>query len=131
MKQPAVLPALAGTQAAFADSYESVVLTTGRRDRLDAATVAMAGDSEFTPGVRRLSCLRGISTLTAFCLDVEVIFEHNWDRFTGAGIGAYVALVSSEHSFGASRSQGGITKTGNGPVRRLLVEAAWHHRQPY
>ncbi len=128
LKQPAVLPALAGTQAAFADAYESAVLAAGRRDRLDAAIVAMACDSEFTPVVRRLSCLRGISTLTAFCLAVEI---GDWDRFTGAGIGAYVGLVPSEHSSGASRSQGGITKTGNGHVRRLLVEAAWHHRQPY
>ena len=27
--------------------------------------------------------------------------------------------------------QGSITKTGNGHVRRLLVEAAWHHRPRY
>jgi len=26
---------------------------------------------------------------------------------------------------------GGITKTGNTHARRLLIEAAWHHRQPY
>ena len=26
---------------------------------------------------------------------------------------------------------GPITKTGNGHVRRLLVEAAWHHRPAY
>jgi hypothetical protein len=27
--------------------------------------------------------------------------------------------------------QGSITKTGNGHARRLLVEAAWHHRARY
>src|SRR4029077_17059906 len=26
---------------------------------------------------------------------------------------------------------GRVTKTGNGHARRLLVEAAWHHRSPY
>ena len=88
----------------------------------------MAADGEFTPVVRRLSCLRGISTLTAFSLAVEI---GDWDRFTGAGIGAYLGLVPSEHSSGATRSQGPITKTGNAHVRRLLVEAAWHHRKPY
>ena len=31
-------------------------------------------------------------------------------------------------SSGDSRVQGGVTKTGNGHARRLLVEAAWHHR---
>ncbi len=119
---------LAGTQAAFQDAYETVVLATGRRDRLDVTIAEMAVDSQFTPVVRRLSCLRGISTLTAFSLAVEI---GDWDRFTGASIGAYLGLVPSEHSSGASRSQGSITKTGNGHARRLLVEAAWHHRRPY
>jgi transposase len=119
---------LAGTQAAFQDAYETVVLAAGRRDRLDSAIMAMAADGQFTAVVRRLSCLRGISTLTAFSLAVEI---GDWDRFTGAGIGAYLGLVPSEHSSGTSRSQGSITKTGNAHLRRLLVEAAWHHRKPY
>lgn len=50
---------------------------------------------------------------------------------TGRSIGAYLGLVPTEYSSGASRSQGPITKTGNGHARRLLIEAAWHHRQPY
>ena len=37
----------------------------------------------------------------------------------------------SEYSSGASRVQGSVTKTGNGHARRLLVEAAWHHRARY
>ncbi len=118
----------AGTRAAFEDAYEAQVLAAGRRDRLDEKITTLAVDGEFTPVVRRLSCLRGISTLTGFALAVEV---GDWDRFTGASIGAYLGLVPSEHSSGTSRSQGSITKTGNGHVRRLLVEAAWHHRKPY
>jgi hypothetical protein len=66
--------------------------------------------------------------LTALGLAVEI---GDWNRFTGNTIGAYLGLVPSEHSSGASRSQGGITKTGNTRARRLLVEAAWHHRRPY
>jgi hypothetical protein len=30
-----------------------------------------------------------------------------------------------------SGDQGGVTKTGNSHARRLLIEAAWHHRPPY
>src|SRR5665648_549090 len=41
----------------------------------------MATDSQFTPVVARLACLRGISTLTGFCLAVEIGV---WDRFTGS-----------------------------------------------
>ena len=113
---------------AFDADYEAVLLAAARRDRLDVAIEAIAADGEFTPVVRRLSCLRGVSTLTAFALAVEV---GGWDRFTGSTIGSYLALVPSEYSLGASRLQGAITKTGNTHARRLLVEAAWHHRKTY
>jgi cytosine/adenosine deaminase-related metal-dependent hydrolase len=55
----------------------------------------------------------------------------DWHRFTGNTIGSFVGLVPTEHSSGASRVQGSITKTGNTHARRLLVEAAWHHRPRY
>ena len=116
------------TQLAFDSDYDTVLSVTARRDRLDKAIVELAGDSEFTPVVRRLSCLRGISTLTAFALAVEI---GDWHRFTGNSIGSFVGLVPSEYSSGASRVQGSITKTGNTHARRLLVEAAWHHRARY
>ena len=43
---------------------------------------------------------------------------------------AYLGLVPSEHSTGEGKRRGGITKTGNKHVRRLLVEAAWSYRHP-
>jgi transposase len=115
-------------QLAFDTGYETMLLTVQRRDRLDAAITAMAADSEYTAVVRRLGCLRGISTLTGFALAVEI---GDWHRFTGSTIGAFLGLVPTEHTSGASRSQGSITKTGNAHARRLLVEAAWHHRKTY
>ena len=116
------------TRLAFDSDYENVLAVKARRDRLDAAIAAMAAESEFTPLVRRLGCLRGVSTLTGFALAVEI---GDWDRFTGNTIGSFVGLVPSEFSSGSSRAQGSITKTGNTHVRRLLVEAAWHHRSRY
>jgi transposase len=116
------------TRLAFESDYDAVLTVTARRDRLDTAIGAMAADSEFTPLVHRLGCLRGISTLTAFALAVEL---GDWTRFTGNSIGSFVGLVPSEHSSGSTRAQGPITKTGNTHVRRLLVEAAWHHRAGY
>lgn len=117
-----------GTAAAFEADYEQVQLTLARRDRLDAAIVAMAADSEYTDTVRRLGCLRGISTLTGFALAVEI---GDWHRLSGATIGSYLGLVPTERSSGEKRSQGGITKTGNTHARRLLIEAAWHHKARY
>ena len=79
--------------------------------------------------VRRLGCLRGIGTLTGFALAVEI---GDWHRFTGNThrlVRRAGALPSTPPAPVAS--QGPITKTGNGHVRRLLVEAAWHHRPRY
>jgi len=117
-----------GTRAAYEADLEAVEFALARRDRLDAAIETMANDSEFTSTVRKVGCLRGISTLTGLALAVEI---GDWSRFTGSSIGAYLGLVPSEYSSGQSRRQGGITKAGNSHVRRLLVEAAWHHKPRY
>ena len=116
------------TTMAFESDYEAVLAISARRDRLDTAIGELAAASEFTPLVHRLGCLRGVSTLTGFALAVEI---GDWYRFTGASIGCFVGLVPTEYSSGASRVQGPITKTGNGHARRLLIEAAWHHRARY
>ncbi|MFN8072417.1 MAG: IS110 family transposase [Mycobacterium sp.] len=118
----------AASRMAFDADYDHVLTMQSRRRRLDSAIEGMAGDSEFTPIVRRVSCLRGVSTLTGFGLAVEI---GDWTRFTGNTIGSFVGLVPSEFSSGSSRVQGAITKTGNTHARRLLAEAAWHHRPRY
>jgi hypothetical protein len=78
---------LSGTRSAFEDAYETVVLTTGRRDRLDKSITELAADSEFSAVASRLACLRGISTLSSVALAVEI---GQWDRFTGSSIGVYL-----------------------------------------
>ncbi|MGN6130228.1 MAG: IS110 family transposase [Nocardioidaceae bacterium] len=118
----------AATRATFESDYDAVLTVKSRRDRLDVLIEQMAADCEFTPLLRRLGCLRGIGTLTGFALAVEV---GDWTRFTGKTIGSFIGLVPSEYSSGQSRVQGSITKTGNTHLRRLLVEAAWHHRPAY
>jgi transposase len=40
----------------------------------------------------------------------------------------YSGLVPCEHSSGNRVQRGGITKTGNGHLRRMLVEAAWAYQ---
>ncbi len=55
----------------------------------------------------------------------------DWTRLDGRRIGSYLGLVPTENSTGQSRSQGGLTRTGNAHARRLLIKAAWHHRPSY
>lgn len=115
-------------QTAFDTAVATMLACVDRRSYLDAAITEMALESEFSAVVRRLGCLRGVSTLTAFGLAVEI---GDWSRLNGRTIGAYLGLVPTEYSSGASRVQGAITRTGNSHARRLLIEAAWHHRRPY
>ena len=100
-----------------------------RRARLDAAIAERASRPDLAPAVSALRCLRGISTVTAFTLVVEV---GDFSRFPDArSFMSYVGLVPSESSSGETVSRGGITRTGNGHARTLLVESAWHHARRY
>jgi transposase len=91
-----------------------------RRQGFQSGPLAMVFDE-------RLVCLRGVSTLTAFALTVEL---GDWSRFRPASLGPFLGLTPSENSSGERRRQGAITKTGNSHARRLLIEAAWHQRRP-
>ncbi len=71
--------------------------------------------------VAKLKCLKGIETLTALSMVVEV---GDFRRFTKAEeFMSFLGLVPSENSSGDKRRQGGITKAGTSHLRRLLVEA--------
>src|SRR3989440_7164867 len=98
-----------------------------RRDALDKAIGVLAATPPYADVVSRLVCLRGVSTLTAFALTVEL---GDWNRFRPQSLGPFLGLTPSEYSSGERRRQGAITKTGNSHVRPLLIEAAWHHRPP-
>src|ERR1700755_207663 len=115
-------------KAAFDHSFDAVLAATAARNRLDEQILDVAASARFADPVNRLGCLRGISALTGLALTVEI---GDWSRFTGSSIGAYRGPVPSEFSSGNSRVQGSITKAGNAHVRRLLIEAAWHHRAAY
>ncbi len=115
-------------QIAYDATLEAVLAAEDRRDRLDEGIAQIAQQPQWSGVVTRLQCLRGISTVTGFALAAEI---GDWDRFTGSSIGAFLGLVPSEYSSGQSRSQGPITKSGNGHVRRLLIESAWNHQRSY
>jgi transposase len=76
--------------------------------------------------VEGLQALRGIARLSALTIVSEV---GQLSRFARARqLMAYSGLVPSEHSSGQKLRRGGITKTGNAHLRRVLLEAAWTYR---
>ncbi len=99
-----------------------------RRAALDHELERIAGAEPYATPVKKLLCLRGISTLSAIALVAEI---GDFRRFASPRqLMAYVGLVPREYSSGGKEKRGGITKTGNEHVRRLLVEAAWTYRRP-
>ena len=112
---------------AFEESYAAILQAKTRRDALDEAIVEVAAEPPFAEIVGRLVCLRGIATLTALALTVEI---GDWTRFRPQSLGPFLGLTPSEDSTGERRRLGAITKTGNTHARRLLVEAAWQQRRP-
>lgn len=88
---------------------------------------ALAGWS-LRPVVEGLMALRGVSLITAMTILAELGDLTRFD--SPRELMSYLGLIPSEHSSGGSRRQGGITRTGNGHVRRVLVEAAWNYRFP-
>ncbi len=88
---------------------------------------ALAGWS-LAPVVEALMALRGVGLVTAMTVMAELGDISRFD--SPCQLMAFLGLVPSEHSSGGRRRRGAITKTGNGHVRRLLVEAAWCYRFP-
>jgi transposase len=94
--------------------------------RLDKQLEAVAHGVRYRQQVGWLCCLRGVQTVTAMTILSEL---HGFERFESPRqLMAYLGLVPSEQSSGERQSRGGITKTGNSHVRRILIEAAWHSR---
>lgn len=107
--------------------YIDTVKVCGKRvDSMDRQIEQTAQASATWPVIEALMALRGVNLLTATIVVAEI---GDLRRFANASqLMAYLGLVPSEHSSGGSVRRGGITKSGNSHVRRVLVESAWTYR---
>ena len=110
------------------DYIAAVETAAARRDRLTTQIAAMLADWTLAPVVAALQTMRGMALVNAVTLIAEL---GDLSRFANPRqLMAYLGLVPSEHSSGASIKRGGLTKAGNSAARRLLIEAAWCYRFP-
>ncbi len=115
-------------QNVFQEYVDTVAHLTGRVAALEEEMVRVLDHFSLAPVVRALMALRGIQLVTALTVVAEI---GDLTRFTSPRqLMSYLGLVPSESSSGATTRHGGITKTGNGHVRRVLTEAAWCYRFP-
>jgi transposase len=76
--------------------------------------------------VAALQSLRGIAKISAVTIVSEV---GQFSRFaTARQLMGCSGAVPSEHSSGERTQRGHISRTGNGHLRRIIVEAAWTQR---
>ena len=99
---------------------------TARVSRYDALLAELVPSTEQAELVQALQAFRGIQLLTAASIAYEL---GDLRRFPSAKkLMSFIGLVPSEDSSGDRVRRGGITKAGNGALRRLLIEAAWSYR---
>ena len=107
----------------------NVISEAGARlARYEKEIASVVAGWRWQPVVAALMSLRGVALLTGATLVAELGDLH---RFAGAPqLMSYLGLCPGEHTSGAERRQGGITKMGNGIARKALIEAAWNYRAP-
>ena len=118
------------SELVFADLLAAVDGLTARKAAIAQRISELATDERWWPTVARLRAFRGIDTLTALSIHLEL--GGDWRRFERpTSLSAWLGLTPSLSQSGESSRQGAITKTGSMLARRLLVESAWHYsRQP-
>jgi len=115
-------------QIAFQEYIHAVMECGERVNRLTEQIHKLIPEWRLAPVVKALQSLRGVSVMVATTTIAEI---GDLSRFANPRqLMAYLGVVPSEHSSGKKEKRGSITKTGNGHVRRALVEAAqaYHHQ---
>jgi transposase len=113
-------------QRVLEDYLKAVEDLAERVERLTSQMEELVQQTTLAPLVKALQAFRGVSVVSAVTIAAEV---GDLRRFaTASQFMSYVGLVPSEDSSGKRRRQGAITRCGNGHLRRIVVEAAWHYR---
>ena len=96
--------------------------------RLEAALdeAVQAAPAPMRTVIAALQALRGVAQVSAATIVAKLGQVSRCGR--PRQLMSYSGTVASEHSSGARIRRGGITKTGNAHLRRIVIEAAWAYR---
>jgi transposase len=116
-------------EATLLDCMNEVQHMAERVTRLEKSIVEVIqlAPASMREVVRGLQALRGIAHISAVTIAVEL--GNITSRFKGArDLMGYSGAFPSEDSSGKRIRRGGITKSGNAHLRRIVVESAWSYR---
>lgn len=115
----------ASLRLVYQEYYHQLKELEQRVKRYEEEMRSQATEGVHAPIIQALQGLRGIALVTATSIASEI---GSFRRFANPrGLMGYIGLIPSEFSSGETRRQGGITKTGNRHVRRLLIESSWSY----
>jgi transposase len=115
-------------QVCLEEYIGSVEETTRRMERLEVQIRELMPAWSQAHVVRALMAHRGVALVVAATVVAELGDLTRFDR--ARDLMGFVGLVPSLDASGLRHRTGAITKSGNGHVRRVLVEAAWAYRHP-
>jgi len=118
----------AAQQIAFHEYLHAVTESGARIARLEHALRETLPGWTLAPVVAAPQALRGVQLVAAMTLVAEI--QDFWRFASPRQLMAYLGLVPGEDSSGPRRRLGAITKAGNAPARRMLVEIAHLYRYP-
>lgn len=118
-------PALEATLSDYVDEVDHVAARIVKLEKAIDEAVQKA-PAEIRAVVEALQALRGVAQTTAATIVSEL---GSLSRFPSPRqLMGYSGLVACEHTSGNRVQRGGITKTGNSHLRRVVVEAAWAYQ---
>lgn len=109
------------------DYMQAIDLNESRVIHLKEKLIELLQDWEWKPVVEALMGFKGFQEVAATTVISELGDLRRFD--TPVKLMSFVGLVPSEHSSGATRRQGAITKCGNSHARWMLIECAQHFRK--
>jgi transposase len=115
-------------EATLLDYLHEVEHAAMRIERLERAIdeAILSAPLRMRAVIDALQALRGIAKMSAVTIVAEV---GELSRFARAPqLMGYCGMGASEDSSGERQRRGGITKTGNAHLRRIVIEAAWAYR---
>ena len=126
---------IAEQQMDVADDRESLIFLRTELDlrisslkSLDERIRRRVEQPDVRDKVIALQAFRGVGVLTALATLAEIGDPLRFG--SPEQVASYCGLIPSEHSSGQRVRRGGITRSGNPRLRRLLVESAQHSARP-
>lgn len=115
-------PGVSG-RLAMQTQINELVFLEEQKKQTDAAIKELSKTQPYSTNVRLLQTIPSIGLLTAMILLTEIGTINRFKRLDE--LCSYCGIVPNCHSSGEMESSGGLSRRGNGIIKKILIECAW------